>query len=275
MKKSTDEGRAQVTAEPPKDEAVAQTKAEEDKPAAKDDQVVEEGEKLVQEVEKLVENTDKKEEDRSIAEERPVVEEKKEVQEEKGDEIIMEQKEPAKVVFSDFIDQNEKAPLDELRELDYVSFELLIRNITKLIVNSFKKNDLNHIFCSQYIRVPINCLMKDKQGITGLLPDKERKLIKGYMLELSKQGLWDKDLDALGQLNFYEADVFEGIENQGTFHPYYIQIMQHISSSKAPNLQNLIRDNMIYNFLSKSVNFKHLFPRLYELCCRLPPDLPM
>jgi len=179
------------------------------------------------------------------------------------DEILME---PVKSAFIAAVAETiEKATtLDELREIDHVSFELLIRNIRKLIINSFKKNDLNHFYCSQFVRIPINCVTKDKDGIAGYLPDKQRKLIKGYMLELCKQGLWDQDLDALGQLNFYEAAVFEALENQGTYHPYYIELMQHISSSKAPNLQNLIRDNMIFNFLKKDANVAHLFPRLYE-----------
>jgi len=161
-------------------------------------------------------------------------------------------------------EKSKKKAIDDIHEVNYVHFELLIRGIKKLIINSFKKNDFNHYFCSQFIRVPINCLTKDKDGVTGLIPDRERKQIKGYMLELCKQGLWDQDLDALGQLNFYEAAVFGAIESQGTFHAFYIQLMQHISSSKAPNLLNSIRDNMVFNFLGKDANMKHLFPRLYE-----------
>jgi len=265
-----------------KDEAVGENKDKVDSEEKKPENVVEENKDQQPAVE--VENKEKpgvqdNKEKSSIEEkkeEKPVdnVEEEKKVIKEEGkaDEIVMENKEtkqpePVKGGFnvSAFVvDTNEKAVVDELREINYVNFELLIRRIVKLLIDSFKKNDYNRLYCNQWVRVPINCFINDKTSIGSFLPNKERKQNKSYMIELAKQGLWDKDVDALQQLNYYEEELFKSVESQETFHPYYLQILQHISNSKAPNLFNSIRDNMVLNFLSKEINMKHLFPRLYE-----------
>ena len=79
--------------------------------------------------------------------------------------------------------------------------------------------------------------------------------MKDIMLALCRKSLWDEDLDALGQLNFYEEDVFNCIETQETFHTIYLKLMEHIANSKAPNLNNAIRDNFVTVFLKKT--WKH------------------
>ena len=82
------------------------------------------------------------------------------------------------------------------------------------------------------------------------------------MLELCKQGLWDFELDGLGQFNYYEVDVFRAIEEQQSYHPVYLKLMDHIARSNAPSLNNTIRNHFIVNFLKKEENLKHVVPLL-------------
>jgi len=152
---------------------------------------------------------------------------------------------------------------DEVSEFNFAAFLKLVENFKKIILVAFKKNDLNQYYCSQYVRVPIRCLVI-KDGPFKFAQYKQKIALMEHCLELAKEGLWDKDLDALGQLNFYEAELFGCLENQEDYHTIFIRLLTHISSSKAPNLQNFIRDNLIFKFLSKTENFNHLIPKINE-----------
>ena len=97
--------------------------------------------------------------------------------------------------------------LDDVANHDDVNYEALLKlvqTIKSIIFASFKKNELNRYYCSQFVRIPINCIIGTDYGLFSLSPFKERLEMRETMLTLCKKGLWDNDLDALGQLNFYE-----------------------------------------------------------------------
>jgi len=134
----------------------------------------------------------------------------------------------------------------------------------KIIFISYKKNNINRYYCSQFIRVPINCMLGTDHGLFSLAHFTEKLAMKDIMLEISKKGLWDEDLDALGQLNYYEEELFHMVETQETFHTIYLRLIEHISLSKAPNLINTVRDHFVLKFLQKEGVLEHLFPRITD-----------
>jgi len=162
------------------------------------------------------------------------------------------------------IDKGRNETLEENDEFNFASFIDLMNSFKKIILTSFKNNDLNHYYCSQFVRIPIRGLVHIKTSIMSLATSEEQREVMETLLVLCKEGLWDLDLDALGQLNFYETELFECLEQQTDYHSIYLRLLTHISSSKAPNLVNSIRDNLAFSFLSKPGNLAHVFPEIYE-----------
>jgi len=152
-----------------------------------------------------------------------------------------------------------------LPNVDYKEVLSLFTICKKIISVSYKKNSPNRYYCSQFIRVPINCMLGTDHGLFSLAHFTEKLAMKDIMLEITKKGLWDEDLDALGQLNYYEEEVFHMVETQETFHTIYLRLIEHISLSKAPNLTNTVRDHFVLKFIQKEGVLEHLFPRIVEV----------
>mmetsp|Transcript_16508 Transcript_16508/g.14257 ORF Transcript_16508/g.14257 Transcript_16508/m.14257 type:complete len:178 (+) Transcript_16508:781-1314(+) len=74
--------------------------------------------------------------------------------------------------------------------------------------------------------------------------------MRGNTLSLLKILLWDEDLDGLGQLNFYQDMIFDAFKQCNGYYTYYLDLIQHISSSKAYNLTNSFRDAFVSRFLT-------------------------
>ena len=79
-------------------------------------------------------------------------------------------------------------------------------------------------------------------------------------MKILKELLWLWDLDGLGQLNYYETQIFDAFRDQTSYYSHYLELMTHISLIKAPNLVNTLRDNFIKEFALDEFNFKVIFP---------------
>jgi len=146
---------------------------------------------------------------------------------------------------------------------DFAKILNLFTICKKILSVSYKKNPTNRYYCSQFIRVPINAIFGADQGLFSLADYSERLGMKEVMLEISKKGLWDEDLDALGQLNYYQDDLFTMAETQESFHTVYLRLLEHVSLSKAPNLTNHLRNNFVHDFLRRDGALEHIFPRIF------------
>ena len=148
--------------------------------------------------------------------------------------------------------------------IEYSNLLVLFESLKKIVLRSFMKNNLNKHYCSQFVSISIECLLYADSGIFHMANYDEVTKTREIILLLCKEGLWDQDLDALKRLNKYEEPFFEAFEKQETFHTIYLELMKHISNSQAPNLQNEIRDNFVFEFIPKEGMMQHIFPQLYE-----------
>ena len=148
--------------------------------------------------------------------------------------------------------------------IEYSNLLTLFESLKKIVLRSFMNNNLNKHYCSQFVSITIECLLHADSGIFNMASYEEVIKTREIILSLCKESLWDQDLDALKGLNNYEEPLFEAFEKQETFHTIYLELMKHISNSQAPNLQNEIRDNFVFQFIPKEGMMEHLFPQLYE-----------
>ena len=130
---------------------------------------------------------------------------------------------------------------------------------SKILLSSLNENIANRFYNSQYIRIYIHFMSADscegvfkKDDAQSLLPKMRR-----ITLRLLKVLLWDDDLDGLGQLNFYQTMIFTTITLNKTFETTFLELLEHISSSKAYNLINSFRDSFITQI---AATFKSVFP---------------
>ena len=149
-------------------------------------------------------------------------------------------------------------------ELKFSGILNYLQVLKEIILISHKKNDLNRAYCSQFIRVLIHCIMGAKNGLFSISLYQEKQEMREIVLSLCKKGLWENDLQALGQLNNYESTIFQCVQGQETFHTIYLRLIEHVASSKAPNLNNGIRDNFVKSFLKIPGIMEHIFPVLAE-----------
>ena len=155
--------------------------------------------------------------------------------------------------------------VDDIATKSEVKFSEILscfKSLKKIITTSFRKNHLNRLYCSQFIKVLIESIVGASSGMFSLSEFQEKQEMKKIVLALCKKSLWKSDLDALGQLNSYESVVFQCIESQKSFHTIYLQLMEHIAKTKAPNLNNTIRDNFVKNFIKRPEIMEHVFPNL-------------
>ena len=149
--------------------------------------------------------------------------------------------------------------LDE--DLDFVLLCNLIKMFIQIILISTKDNNLNHRYNSQFVRVYINAVI-DMNGFIKHASKDLQNMIKSNFVLLLYDVLWDGDLDSLGQLNYYEEGVFSNLQLQENYELHYIQLLNHISKSKAPCLQNSIRDNFIIDYIGDVKKLELLLPSI-------------
>jgi len=141
------------------------------------------------------------------------------------------------------------------------AFFSLYELLAKVLTSSLSQNNGNRFYNSQYIRIYIH-FMSD--SCDGVFKKDEAELyvhrVKKITLGLLKILLWDDDLDGLGQLNFYQTMIFNTMKSDKTYQTYYLELLEHISSSKAYNLINTFRDAFIINVLADQESFKSTFP---------------
>lgn len=154
--------------------------------------------------------------------------------------------------------------------LDYiVKFEKdqviqLLTNLSQFVLNAAKRNDLTHIYIAQYVRVFINSMINPSSYLKEC-NKKDEKILKDSIIALLKMLLWDKDMDTLGQLVYYEASIFSCLDSHSDYSTHLLKMMDHYSQSKSPNLVNTLRTNFISKFLSEEEKLKKIFPKLIYL----------
>ena len=149
----------------------------------------------------------------------------------------------------------------ESTKFDAEAFLELYQIFVKILQDCLSENTSNRFYNSQYIRIYIHFMSDSCDGV--FKRDNCELLIHAMRrttLELLKKLLWDDDLDGLGQLNFYQTVIFNAIRNSKNYETYYLELLEHISSSKAYNLINSFRDAFITTFLTSSNSFKAVFP---------------
>ena len=154
---------------------------------------------------------------------------------------------------------------DDITSRSEVKFSEILgcfKSFEKIIMTSYKKNQLNRAYCSQFIRVLINSIIGADSGLFKLSEFGERIQMKEIVLALCKKSLWKSESSALGQLNFYESGVFKCLESQESFQTIYLKLMEHIAKTKAPSVVNTIRDNFVKSFLKRPEIMEHVFPNL-------------
>lgn len=72
----------------------------------------------------------------------------------------------------------------------------------------------------------------------------------------------DKDLDGLGQLNFYRNQLFKSLFDQESYHTMYLDIMNHTATSKAPNFVDYSRESLVRVYMRENENMNHIFPEI-------------
>ena len=176
-------------------------------------------------------------------------------------------KQDSMILTVDITKSSPSKVIDDVTTRNELSFSEILNSfqaLKEIIIISHKNNDLNRAYCSQFIRVLIHCIMGAKNGLFSISLYPEKQEMKEIALALCKKGLWENDLQALGQLNNYENSVFQCVQTQETFHTIYLRLIEHVASSKAPNLNNSVRDNFVKNFLRIPGVMEHIFPVLAE-----------
>jgi len=149
-------------------------------------------------------------------------------------------------------------------DFETATFLELYKLFAEILLSSLDENIFNRFYNSQYIRIYIHFMSEECEGVfTPADAHALRDSMRYTTLELLKEFLWDEDLDGLGQLNFYQNMMFTAIRQTTEFQTYYLELVEHISSSKAYNLTNSFRDEFIAAFMSQATEFQSLFPIIY------------
>ena len=157
---------------------------------------------------------------------------------------------------------NEKYKEDpEFTRLDNNSLVSLLNSGLELILVLIKKDHLNHFYGGQFTRINIHCLSVWKEGLLSGLTHEEKRRTNELILEAACASLWDEDLDALGQLNFYYDNILKAIKEEEDYQALFIRLLEHQSRSKAPNLANKIQESFITNVITLQEEREHMFPQ--------------
>ena len=155
--------------------------------------------------------------------------------------------------------------LDEsFYDFDVEMFNNFARVLVELLFAVTKKDYLNHLYNSQFVRVYINGLLVTTAGIYKIVPLWKLSRTRKLILECCKVFLWDEDTDAISQLNFYQKQLFNAIRTTEDYEGLYINLLDNQCRSKAPNLDNKIATGFILDFLTNEEDLNHTFPKITE-----------
>ena len=149
-------------------------------------------------------------------------------------------------------------------KLDHGDCMYFFNSMLELLLTLLKKDSINHLYGSQYTRVCIHCLTVEKEGLLQFMKLEEKYEFRELLLQLTCNALWDDDLDALGQLNFFIENVKNAIMAETDYQGLYIRLLNHQSRSKAPNLDNKVETQFITQYLPTKEIREHMFPMLEE-----------
>lgn len=154
-----------------------------------------------------------------------------------------------------------EAGTEESEKFNLEVFFSLYESFARILTSSLSQNTANRFYNSQYIRIYIHFMSDSCEGVFKK-DDAELYLhkMKQITLGLLKILLWDDDLDGLGQLNFYQTMIFNTMKGDKTYQTYYLELLEHISSSKAYNLINSFRDAFITTVMTDAETLKAIFP---------------
>ena len=155
----------------------------------------------------------------------------------------------------------EETETGEPEKFNLEAFFSLYESFARILTSSLSQNNANRFYNSQYIRIYIHFMSDSCDGVfkkddAELYVHKTKQITLGLLKVL----LWDDDLDGLGQLNFYQTMIFNTMKSDKTYQTYYLELLEHISSSKAYNLINSFRDAFITTVMTDSEALKAIFP---------------
>ena len=153
---------------------------------------------------------------------------------------------------------------DEFYDFDVQSFNNFAAALIKLLFAVTTKDYLNHLYNSQFVRVYIHCLCVTDAGIYQIVPQNRLSKTREMILQCCKEFLWEEDLDAISQLNAYQADLFKAIRAEKSYEGIYIRLLDHQCRSNAPNLDNKIAALFITEFLTNEEDLTHTLPKIIE-----------
>lgn len=162
------------------------------------------------------------------------------------------------------------------------SYIRLIQVLARIILGVTQAHFANHLYNGQYVRLYIwglfnsagvYCKFIDALEEMKEMSPKEKtewqqrymNVLKDTVLELFKEFLWEHDLQALGQINFYQKNCFTYLENQQDYSSHALQAMRFVFLQKNPGFKHQLRESFIQNLLADENKFKIIFPELIKV----------
>ena len=103
---------------------------------------------------------------------------------------------------------------DYLKNLDIEMIIVLFRSFYDIVQYSFEQNQINQSYCSQFFKVPLECLLRLKQGIFCDVKGHFKQELKAIMIKFCQAGFTDSEKITHDQITNYIDAIFRGISHQ-------------------------------------------------------------
>lgn len=170
-----------------------------------------------------------------------------------------------KILF--YLIANPKTPSVQIdqktREIYLLGLKKLIILLTKIIQAITSHNSINHIYNGQYVRIYVLALIQPG-GLYGKVATLREDLnqLKDIILPLLVKLLWDQDMDALNQINYYSKEWFDYLANQQDYSIHSLVALRHIFRSQSPGFAQTLRNSLMDDFLDDETRFRNLIPEM-------------
>ena len=139
----------------------------------------------------------------------------------------------------------------------------LYESFANLYINGLHQNSTSRFYNSQFVRIIIHSMLGSISSVfTHPSNTQHLNRMRQISLSILKVLLWDDDLDALGQINYYIEPLNDAALQSANFQTHYLELLEHVSSSKATNFVNSYRDRFIKKFLTSEELCKKILPTL-------------
>ena len=138
----------------------------------------------------------------------------------------------------------------------------LYEEFGNIILNGLTENQTNRFYNSQFVRVYINSMLDTCNGGLARTCKEGNSRTQMMTVSLLKVLLWDNDLDALGQINYYIPSMKQSFEKNQTYQTHYLELLEHVSNSKASNFVNTFRDTFVNDLFSSEEKLVSILPQI-------------